>query len=211
MSTKIYTFENKVLVNSATNKWLTEMSAPVDPYNPLGLEPYTMRVRLTAGSSFSGAGTAVKIDDENNIWDWTFGNGTDAIAMKNGNPFVEVLGINTHGVTSFMATFYNCSNLIALPTNVYFGDGTIFTNFAAGCSLITSIPNYDLHSATSVETAFLGCPKVESGALAMYNQLASLGAQITNHSNTFQYCGVDTVTGAAELAQIPSSWGGTGA
>jgi hypothetical protein len=34
---------------------------------------------------------------------------------------------------------------------------------------------------------------------------------MTDHTYTFAWCGRDTITGAAELAQIPSSWGGTGA
>lgn len=207
MST-IYTVNGKVLKNADNGKWLTKMSTPVDPYNPLGLEPYTMRVRLTPGTNFAGAGTAVKIDDENNIWDWTFGSGEQAIAMKDGSKFVEVLGINTHDVTDFTSTFYNCGLLVALPTNVYFGDGTNFPDFAKGCSLITSIPNYDLHSATNVYYAFDSCINVESGALAMYNQLAALGAQITSHFATFRGCGSQTVTGQAELAQIPADWQG---
>lgn len=205
---KVYTYNDKVLTNSANGKWLKKA---VDPYNPLGLAPYTMRVRLTPGTNFGGAGTAVKIDADNNIWDWTFGTSTQALAMKSGGNFIEVLGINTHGVTDFTGTFYNCNNLIALPTNVYFSDGIDFTNFAAGCTSIHTIPYYDLHSATDVDSIFGGCTNVESGALAMYNQLAALGSQITTHSNAFNNCGSNTVTGAAELAQIPSSWGGTGA
>ena len=180
----------------------------VDPYNPLGLDQYTMRVRLTSGSTFNGAGTAVCIDQENNIWDWTFGpdSGSHSISMKSTTNFIEVLGINTHDVTDFTGAFDGCANLIALPTNVYFGDGTIFNYFCRNCNIITSIPNYDVHSATNVYSMFERCYNVESGALTMYNQLAALGEQVVSKQYCFTNCGSNTVTGAAELAQIPTDW-----
>lgn len=206
--TTIYTYNNKVLKNSSNDKWLKKY---VDPYNPLGLAAYSMRLRLAQGTTFAGAGTAVCIDETNNIWDWTFGNGDAALAAKYTANIVEVLGINTHGITDFRGVFNNCSNLITLPTNVYFGDGTEFSSFAYGCTSITTIPNYDLHSATNAFHMFNGCTNVESGVLTMYNQLSALGTQITSHVDTFKNCGSNTTTGAAELAQIPASWGGTGA
>ena len=56
------------------------------------------------------------------------------------------------------------------------------------------------------------CHKVEGGALDMYNQLKNYTYQSSyDYVDCFRECGRDTVTGAAELAQIPSSWGGTGA
>jgi len=41
MST-VYTLNGKVLKNSANDKWLTKKE--IDPYNPLGLPPNTVRV-----------------------------------------------------------------------------------------------------------------------------------------------------------------------
>jgi hypothetical protein len=55
------------------------------------------------------------------------------------------------------------------------------------------------------------CYKVETGALALYQQASTQATPPSKHDSTFWNCGRDTVTGAAELAQIPSSWGGTGA
>jgi hypothetical protein len=52
---------------------------------------------------------------------------------------------------------------------------------------------------------FYRCTKVESGALALYQQ-ASAQAIVPSHDRTFYQCGSNTVTGAAELAQIPSDW-----
>jgi hypothetical protein len=50
---------------------------------------------------------------------------------------------------------------------------------------------------------------VESGALALYQQAGSQATPPSSYSNCFAGCGRDTVTGAAELAQIPTDWGGT--
>jgi len=53
---------------------------------------------------------------------------------------------------------------------------------------------------------FSGCYKVESGALALYQQASSQATPPSTHNSAFYKCGRDTVTGAAELAQIPSDW-----
>jgi len=53
---------------------------------------------------------------------------------------------------------------------------------------------------------FYNCYKVESGALALYQQASTQATPPSSHSGTFSNCGRDTVTGAAELAQIPSNW-----
>jgi len=47
---------------------------------------------------------------------------------------------------------------------------------------------------------------VESGALALYQQASTQATPPAYHHYTFYRCGRDTTTGAAELAQIPSSW-----
>jgi len=56
---------------------------------------------------------------------------------------------------------------------------------------------------------FHNCTKVESGALALYQQASTQTRPPSSHTYCFRSCGSDTTTGAAELAQIPSSWGGT--
>jgi hypothetical protein len=53
---------------------------------------------------------------------------------------------------------------------------------------------------------FYGCTAVESGALALYNQMAGQATPPGNHARCFYNCGANTTTGAAELAQIPSDW-----
>lgn len=86
---------------------------------------------------------------------------------------------------------------------------TKFLNMFGYCSNLKKVPLYDTSSALSVDMMFFECRNVESGALDFYRQMSSQTHQIQYHTQCFTYCGINTVTGAAELAQIPTSWGGT--
>lgn len=46
--------------------------------------------------------------------------------------------------------------------------------------------------------------QIDSGALAFYNKVKS----VSKHTNTFTSCGINTVSGNADLDQIPTAWGG---
>lgn len=61
---------------------------------------------------------------------------------------------------------------------------------------------------TRCENMFNNCPNIKSGQKALYDKLSVIST-ITNHTNCFKNCGSDTEEGRAELAQIPTSWGGT--
>jgi hypothetical protein len=78
----------------------------------------------------------------------------------------------------------------------------------AKCNL-TTVPLFDTSETTSMTNMFAYNHNVESGALALYQQASSQATPPSSYSNCFAGCGRDTVTGAAELAQIPTDWGGT--
>ena len=75
-----------------------------------------------------------------------------------------------------------------------------------GCTSLTSVPLYDTSSATNMTGMFDGCINVESGALALYQQASTQSTPPSSHIGTFKNTGSNTVSGAAELAQIPSDW-----
>ena len=141
---------------------------------------------------------------------------------------IEVLGANSKGVTSTFMLFQDCTSI----ERVELFDTSSVTNFGymfKNCSSLTESPLFDTSNATSMSymfqscvslrhvplfdtstvtemaSAFSQCVKVESGALALYQQ-ASLRESDIYHPGTFYACGYDTVTGSAELAQIPSGW-----
>jgi surface protein len=289
MST-IYTLNGKVLKNSANDKWL--IKAPtVDPYNPLGLPPFTIRCKFKSGYTPTKGDSQTLVDAEENIWDITK-NSTDwhdllAQSWNDGQyPLLEVLGANTTGVTNMYclfgyagtsgqsnltkvalfdtssvtnmqqmfqrsrittiplfdtssvtnmnSMFGSCTSLVNIPlidtskvsnmsyvfagcsslTTVPLFDTSSCTNMMSmfqNCSSLTTVPLFDTSSCTYMSYMFYSCYNVQSGALALYQQASTQANPPSSHSLCFTNCGRDTVTGAAELAQIPSSWGGTGA
>lgn len=116
--------------------------------------------------------------------------------------------LDTGNATNMNNMFYNCSALTSVPL-FNTGSATTMSEMFRGCSSLTSIPLFNTGNATNVGNMFRGCANVESGALSLYQQMSTQATPPTNHTNTFQNCGADTVTGAAELAQIPTTWGGT--
>lgn len=148
-----------------------------------------------------------------------------------------VPNFNTENAISVSACFLNCKLLKNGP-QLEFSKGNVGTRAQQmfdGCTSLEYVPNYnmglcqvanymfrncsslkkvpllvceDLINATSM---FSGCRNVEEGALDFYNYLANKSTAVTTYTGCFTNCGADTETGAAELAQIPSSWGGTGA
>jgi len=120
----------------------------------------------------------------------------------------DVPMMDTHNVTDMVGMFQSCSSLTEVPlydtSNV-----TDFTSMFNRCVNLNTIPLFNTSSANRMNYTFAGCNNVTSGALALYQQVSTQTNVPAEHSNTFQNCGSDTLSGAAELEQIPSSWGGT--
>jgi len=108
------------------------------------------------------------------------------------------------GVGSVYRMFEDCRSLESLPS-LNTGAVRYFGLMCYGCASLKTIPLLATDAALDVGGTFGNCYKVESGAFALYNQMAAQ-ADVPAHSGTFTNCGRDTQTGAAELAQIPSDW-----
>lgn len=140
---------------------------------------------------------------------------------------------DTSNVTNFIEMFYTCTGLTELPlfdlssaTNINSflrgcsalkiipafntSNVTLFAAAFRNCIAVTNVPLFDTGKATNVQQLFYNCTKVEGGALALYTQMSTQTNPPSTISDCFTNCGKDTTTGAAELAQIPASWGGTG-
>lgn len=131
--------------------------------------------------------------------------------MFNGcSSLTSVPLFNTSSVTYMTNMFKSCTSLASVPlfntSNVTYMNGMF-----NACSSLTSIPLFDTSKVTNMASMFIYCAKVQSGALALYRRASTQTNPPTKHTNTFTNCGRDTVTGAAELAQIPADWGGTAA
>jgi hypothetical protein len=108
---------------------------------------------------------------------------------------------------STKSMFYGCKSLAS--ANIVGLNSSNAEEMFYNCIILRNVPLFGTANITSMKGTFSGCFKVESGALALYQQASSQATPPSNHQNTFKYCGRDTVTGAAELAQIPRDWGGT--
>ena len=201
-------------------------SQPVLPAN-------TIRCKFTSGYTPTFGDSQTLVDSTDNIWD-IYKSGPDWSALFDSNTQLEeVIAANTTGVTRMSTMFYLCTHLASVPLFDTSSVVTMSTMFA-NCTNLVSVPLFDTSSVVSMSGMFSGCTSlvsvplfvtsrvtdmndmfnrcyaVESGALALYNQASSQANPPTSHRGTFKDCGRDTVTGAAELAQIPASWGGTG-
>ena len=112
---------------------------------------------------------------------------------------------NTSNATNMEEMFYNCWALTTVPLF----DTSSVTNMTYvfyNCKSLTSIPLFNTSNVTNMTYTFYNCYKVQSGALALYQQASTQATPPSIHTSTFTDCGRDTVTGAAELAQIPADW-----
>lgn len=204
---KVYTYNDKVLTNSANGKWLKKC---VDPYNPLGLDSGVFRIKVTPDTSaWAGVQTATLVTGTTDVYDVQF---TEAdTTVWNKSMALEVLGANTTGwTTGFANMFGSCIHLTSVPL-FDTSSATDMSQMFDSCYALTAIPLFDTSSVTNMSSMYSACRAVQSGALALYQQASTQSNPPTNYTNCFKNCGEDTVTGAAELAQIPESWGGTGA
>ena len=140
---------------------------------------------------------------------------------------------DTHLVTSFVSTFYQCSalasigdidtsastdmqytwgycpSLTALPA-LNLSSALAIGGMCYGCSSLRTIPPFIFSNVLeALGHTFQECVNVESGAYDMYLTLSAIPG-VYGYSNMFTNCGSNTVTGRADLARIPRSWGGTG-
>lgn len=232
MAITVYTYNDKVLKNVATDKWLKK---PVDPYNPLNLPPNTVRVRTMWDSAPQKDGsrttydTATLVTGTTDVYD-VYKSGTSfAGLLRNSYNVLEVLGANTTGITDMSGMFSSCSYL----TTVTLFDTSSVTTMQAmfsGCSSLTTVPLFDMTNVTTTKYMLRRCEVlttiplfntsnvtdmdsmcercwgVESGALALYQQASTQTTPPSNHYATFYQCGSNTTAGTAELAQIPSDW-----
>lgn len=145
----------------------------------------TLRVRMLEGANppMCVGATVTPVPGMPDVYDVCTAGGreTDWSELFYSESYLaEVLSANSTGVTDMHYMFSECYNLI----NVY---------------------PFDVSSVTNMNGTFGMCTGVISGALALYER-ASSKAIPTSHDSTFYKCGENTVTGAEELAQIPSDW-----
>ena len=205
-------------------------NTPIDPYNPLGLPPNTIRIKFISGYLPNMGDVRTRVDSTNNVWD-IYKQSNDWSYLFQGwtTQLLEVLGANTTNVTSMermfincgtitnvtlfdtsnvlnmAGMFQNCTNLTTIPlfdTSNVLNMASMFQN----CTNLTTIPLFDTSKVSIIIFMLYNCTHIQSGSLALYQQASTQADPPSFHLMTFRYCGKDTITGASELAQIPSDW-----
>lgn len=143
---------NKVL--KINGDWL---NTSIDPYNPLNLPPYTIRLKFQDGvtPTFS-KGTGVQVSSLPNIWDLTYTNNDWSNLLYNQRKLTEVLGANSTGVTNINSIFESCIYL----TTVSLFDTTSVTTMSKvfrDCLRLSSVPVFDTSNVTTMKYMFSRC------------------------------------------------------
>lgn len=132
---------------------------------------------------------------------------TDISEMFKGTKLTSFVVSNTDSLTNCSGAFYETS-LTSCP-DIDTSDVTDFSYMFDGCESLTSVRLYDTGSAVNVSNMFRGALLVASGALSLYNQMSGQTTPPVTYTDCFSYCGSNTTTGRADLAEIPQEWGGT--
>lgn len=138
-----------------------------------------------------------------------FSNCTDVdTAFRACSSLRTIPNFNFSNVVTMRNTFEGCRSLTAIPSmNLSKVENMVYA--FGDCFSLQAIPAITVSVVDNCYGAFSNCSEVTTGALNMYNAFISQATPPTTHTDTFWYCGRDTASGAAELAQIPASWGGT--
>lgn len=153
----------------------------IDPYNPLGLPPRTIRLLFTTGVTPTfQSGTAVQVSSDPNVWDLTTqGTGWADLLMQQYN-LLEVLGANATGITNMHAMFYDCTSLRSVAL---FDTSAVTSAYAmfCRCTSLLNMPLYDLSSLTSMVEMFEACHSL--AALPLFDT-----SSVTNMTDAFSNC-----------------------
>ena len=131
------------------------------------------------------------------------GTGANTLGAFKEQPVTKV-GRMHHVSGGISQLFRKCESLTEIDSISTSGEIPHALDAFNGCKNLKSVPLFNTPGIYQATNMFAGCYKVESGALAMYNQLAAQAP--ADHDYCFYACGRNTASGAAELAQIPSDW-----
>ena len=187
-------------------------AAAPDPFNPLGLPPYTVRILLNdktktpnmgVSQTFVGEGSGMYITG--NIWDITMQYPWEYLFNSYDPGAWEILGANATGISSFDGFCQMATNLLTCPI-FDTRDGESFRNMFEQCSALDRVPRFPFLDAEyrnpDVSRMFYNCHRAQ-GALDLYDQLSHLDIESTKHVDTFYGCP------SSDTQYIPQSWGGT--
>jgi surface protein len=195
MITNLLSFGGKILTVGGNALSIS----PVDPYNPLNLPPYTIRLKFNNGVTPTFAkGTGVQVSSSPNVWDLTYENTDWDLILDNQDDLLEILGANTTGVTSMGAAFRGCSYL----TKTALFDTSAVTWVAemyGYCQVLENAPLYDLSNAERAEYMYEQCWGLTS--IPPYDL-----SKVRDAGNMFYNCHFVTSFPTFNLSSCTTAW-----
>lgn len=181
--------------------------APTLPY--LIFEFSAPRFTPTAGTT-SRYGTWTQISSSPNRWYWE---GWRMGPLDGGYGWsVAFCDSEYHGLLRTQYLGGGTCKVVGYGNLDYTSSGYAFTNMDrtfSECDGLTEFVTIQTpNTMSNVGGCFQCCTELVSGALDQYNYWSTYNTGISNHSGTFTGAGANTVTGLAELNQIPTGWGG---
>lgn len=209
---------------------------PYNPYNlPDGTIRYKFDDASydpsTDISSLVVGGLWTQVSSSPNVWDWSITMDNPSLVGRFSNAFgglagtFHIMGANLQGIgyqNDLYLTWSGCHLLATVSMmdtrNVmdfmWAFAGSSIQHVAAlplsgrcnqmfsHCTSLLDIPQFENRGVNNCQNMFDECVNVESGILGCYNSLLP----VISHYQCFMNCGINTLTGAAELAQIPADW-----
>ena len=112
---------------------------------------------------------------------------------------------NTTNVVNMNSAFMSCKSLV-IPPSLNYNNVSSCKSMFGFCTNLTALPQLNFsNKINNVVCAFVGCTNVRNGITAAYKSITSVNSNAA-HTRCFYKCGSNTTQGAAELAQIPSTW-----
>ena len=189
-------------------------STPPGPYVPTN--PYLIfefsASNVDPSVTVGGGGTWTQISSSPNRWYWERqfyadqGTGSSAtgwpvaFSSTSNPPVGKLIPANLGGGTCTIVGYGNLN----------YGSGlNSMDRMFANCTGLTEFVTLQTPSSLqNVGGCFSGCTELVDGALDQYTYWSTNNTGITNHSGTFTSAGSNTVSGLADLNQIPVGWGG---
>ena len=204
-----YTINNKLMMNS--NGKLLIKAETIDPYNPLGLPPYTIRVLMQPNLTPTFSNPCTQVSVEPNIWDVTYVNnlwdrGLLSSPYDHRRKVYSVLGANTENITSthgmlkgctalssvevfdtskvndMAYMFYGCDSLTSIPL-FNTSNVTGMERFLDNCRNLINIPLLDTKNVVTMENMFSYCKKIETLPLLDTSNVTSMYQMCLNCSS----------------------------
>lgn len=207
----ILSFGNSAMSFGGSSAGWESPYTPTKPYLIFEFSASGFTPNSGSGSGYTSSyGTWTRISSSPNRWYWE---GWSADQLLGGYGWPRAFcDTDYHGRLRTSHLGIGTCKVVGYGNLDYTSVGSPFESMDrtfSGCDALTEFVTIQTPDTMStVGGCFQGCTGLVAGALDQYTYWSTYNPYISNHSGTFTDAGANTVTGLAELDQIPTGWGG---